>query len=277
MLKKIKLLKYLKLIVLIIFTILLYSCQNSTSSIQLPSSDYTNFDMKKSKIDYLIQVHQLTDSTFQIIYRDTLVASLDSTLHPKVLNLKQKNQRLHEYPELLLSLDKDLSYTKFKLLALEFRKLLFQRYILKLDNGEHLSTYQFPIQKEENVYLDSRIKGQEVPPFFKEFKPYFEQGNYLFFSLKNKAIHIKDPNGASISDYTSYALTHKQFIIFYELDQRATYQDYIYLISNMMRRQERIRETIEKNKGLSNQDRMENYKFILLNHNYLPYFKDYNL
>lgn len=261
--------------VLVMLILLLHSCQIKSISITLPSSDYDNFDINKSKIDYLIQVNQLTDSTFQIIYRDTLVASLDSSLHRKVLDLKKNNQRLHEYPALLLSLDKSLDYKRFNLLILEFRKLLFQRYILKLDNGAYLRTYQFPIQKDENVYLDSRLKGQEAPSFIEEFYPYYEKRNYLVFTLRNEVIHINDGNGIPISDFTNYALTHKQHITFYELDERATYQDYIYLISNMMHMQEGIRETIEKNKDSSNQDSMENYKFILLNHKFLSSFKNY--
>ncbi|WP_299243053.1 hypothetical protein [uncultured Aquimarina sp.] len=251
------------------FIVSFSSCRDVKLSNHLPNSDYSNFDLQNSEIDYFVKVNQLTDSTFQVIYRDTIAVSLNPTFHTKVLDLKINNQRLHEYPVLLLDLYRDLSYKKFQLLVTEFRKLLFQKFILKLDKGKYLLTRHFPIQPEESVFLDARIKENLRPPsLFKEFYPLFNQNDYVVFGLENKTVHIYDSTGKSIPDFTDYMITHKQFITFYKLEEKNTYQDYVYLISKIMK----MLENINNSSSISEMEK--DYKLILLNHSFLDYFRD---
>lgn len=251
-----------------------YSCNTNVASIPLPSSNFTNIDPQELSSNHLIEVHGLSDQKYKVIYRDTLVATLDSTLHTKILNLKQQNRQYHEYPSVLFSLDKNLSYKKFRELVTEFRKLNFQRIILKLDKEKYLRTYELPIQREENLYLDSRLKESYAPSFLKECKPYFKKDTYLQCSIENNSVVVRDAKGTLIPDYVNYASMQKELITFYTLKSEATYGDYVQLMSTILKMQQKIQERISEKSVMTTKWDKNDHTFILLEKSYLKHFQN---
>ncbi|WP_025663303.1 hypothetical protein [Aquimarina megaterium] len=256
--------------------LLLFSCQQPGNEIELPSSSFSNFDIKKNTKDYFISVKQLTDKKYQIIYRDTIVARLDSTLHSKIIDLKESNRGYHEYPSIMLSLDKNLPYDDYKELTTEFRKLYYHRFVLKLGNHEHFRTYMFPYQKIENKYLEPRISTNKAPSIYNEFRSYFEENKYVIFSLKNESFIVNDSKGNLIEDYVEYALQHKKFITFYTLHPSATYQDYIDLISHIESLHTTIKDTIEHQTNITYQELNDTYMFALMEEMYLQHYSTFD-
>ena len=123
---------------------LIVSCSNDTSKIDFPISKVTNFDINNNDEDYIINVSRLKNGDYQIEYRDTLIAKLDSTLHGKILDLEKQNRRIHEYAFVKLELDKKITYHEFLILTNEFRKVFYQSFVLKTNDKDYLRIQLLP-------------------------------------------------------------------------------------------------------------------------------------
>ena len=241
---------------------LFFSCSNQKKEIDFPISKVANFDIDNNDENYLINVSRFENGEYKIEYRNTLITKLDSTLHSKIINLKEKNSRIHEYATVKLELDKQIPYREFKILTHEFRKAFHQLFVLKTNGNEYLRIQLLPEYQDINEYYDDRIKGLGPPhSLFEELKPFFTDNKILYATIKNGELDLIDNMGNQISDYKNYAFENKRFITLYEIQDEQSYQDFVTLYSQLIEWHNEIKQIIDKNAG-KKQD-LDEYKFLI--------------
>jgi hypothetical protein len=253
----------LKFNILILTLLLFISCEKSERNVDYPKSNIANFDLENNKEDYLINVSRLKNGEYQIIYRDTLISDIDSTLHSKILDLKNKNRRIHEYASVELELDKNITYNEFRNLTSEFRKVFYQKYILKTDGNGYFRIQMLPYYQNDTEYFDDRIKGLGPPhTLYEELKPYFTENKILYITIKDGKLKMIDNNGDDVPNYKEYALTNKRFITLYDIKDDQTYEDFVLLYSQIIEWQLELKSVIEK--GNKESEEMDEYKFMIV-------------
>ncbi|MCC4214770.1 hypothetical protein [Leeuwenhoekiella parthenopeia] len=258
----------LKFNILILIFLLLESCENSVNNIEYPESKVENFDINNNDEDYLIKVSNLKSGEFQIIYRDTLVTKSDSTLHSKILNLADENRRHHEYASVLLALDKNLPYKDFKKLTNEFRKVFYQKYILRTENNGYFKIHLPPYYQNDNEYFDNRIKGLGPPhTLYKELKPHFSSTKILYVSIEKGNLKMIDNKNQEVKNYIQYARDNKRFITLYYIKENQSYQDFITVYSNLLFWIDEIHASIDNSKNST--DGLDEFKIMIAEKNAL--------
>lgn len=252
----------LKFNIVILAFLLFISCEKSENNVEYPKSNIDNFDIEKNKEDYLINVRKLQNGEYQIIYRDTLVSKIDSTLHSKILDLQNNNRQIHEYALVKLELDKNIPYIDFKNLTSEFRKVLYQKYILKTDKNGYFKIQMLPYYQNDTEYFDDRIKGVGPPhSLYEELKPYFTENKILYVTIKEGKLKMIDNNGNEVKNYKEYALKNKRFITLYDIKDNQSYQDFVTVYSQLIVWLDEIYKSIDHKK--SGTDDMDEYKIMI--------------
>jgi len=248
----------MKITLYILTFLLLFSCSKEETTFKLPSSDFSNYNLNEHKNDYVITVEQLSNTKYRIVDRDTIIVTLDSTLHSKIFNKKRDN-----YPTVLLNLDKNTSYSDFRQLTKEFRKSFKQIFVLNLKNNNAIRISLPPYIQTDNEYIDSILKGHGAPNNYNEFKPYIEQKKVLNLRVTNSEITLKDLQDNKILDFKEYALKNKKFIIFYEFDSDCNYQNYVDMTSFIKSVQKDIWKKEKNENNLTENEFRGKYLFIV--------------
>ena len=249
---------------ILVFSIILFvGCTKDKSETDFPISKVQNFDLENNNADFLINVSKLQNGQYQIEYRDTLTAKLDSTLHSKILDLQNKNRQRHEYAKIKLELDKNILYSEFKNLTKEFRKIFYQSFVLRINENQYLRIQLLPEYQKANKYYDSRIIGQGPPhTLYEELKPYFMENKILYVTVENGVLKLNDNRGNEVSNYKNYALENKRFITLYEVKDDQTYQDFVTLYSQLIQWHNELKTSIDnENNGIEKKDE---YKFMIV-------------
>jgi len=250
----------IKFSILFFLLIFIVSCKEGESEINFPVSKVNNFDLENNNADFLVNVSRLQNGKYQIEYRDTLIANLDSTLHSKILDLKYKNEQYHEYATIKLELDMNIPYREFKRLTKEFRKAFYQSFVLRTNESKYLRIKLLPEYQNENEYYDSRIIGQGPRhTLYEELKPYFTENKILHIVVENGVLMLNDNGGNEVPDYKKYALENKRFITLYDIKDDQTYQDFVTLYSQLRQWHDELKVSIENDKTV----KIDEYKFMI--------------
>ena len=189
------------------------SCSKNRNQINLPQSDYTNYSIEENLSDYLIYVEQVTVSEFRIIDdNDTLTTKLDSSLHSRIDSLRFK-RRHHDYPKIVLSLDKNVPYQTFQNLTKEFRKAFKQSFVLDLKGEKDLRITLPPYIQNDSEYIVDRLKGKGAPNYYSELEPYFLENKVLNLKVSINEFQLTDLNSNKIPDLKTYAEFNEKFVL----------------------------------------------------------------
>lgn len=238
------------------------SCSKDGNRIDLPQSDFTNYSIKENSTEYLIFVDQISQTEFRIIDNDTLIIKLDSTSHSRIDSF-QNRKRSHDYPKIVLSLDKELSYKTFQNLTKEFRKVFNQSFVLDLNGTKDIRITLPPYIQNESEYIMDRLKGKGAPNYYAELEPYFMENKVLNLKVSSNEFILTDLNSNKISDLKKYVELNNKFVLLFELSTDSKYQDYVNLISYL---KSTFTEIIEKDKSennLTDEQIQEKYRFII--------------
>jgi len=220
-----KLWKYISIILLFI------SCSKQEKGIELPTSDFNNFTISENSSDYFIYVNQLSNEKYEIIDNDTLFSILDSTLHEKIYEFNNY-RRNHEYPKIVLNLDKKTPYLDFKNLTKEFRKVFNQSFVINLKGEDDLRLQFPPYIQNESEYIMPELKGKGAPDYKYLFEEYSIENKYLNLAVSATSdLKITDSKSELITDLKEYWLKNKKLIIFYEFEQKCDLQNYVDMFS----------------------------------------------
>lgn len=252
----------MKLLTQILIFLFFISCSKNGNQINLPKSDFTNFSIEENANEYLIFVNQVSQTEFRIIDDDTLITKLDSTLHSRIDSLRFQ-ARYHDYPKVVLSLDKKLPYQTFQDLTKEFRKAFKQSFILDLKGKKDLRITLPPYIQNDSEYIVENLRGKGAPNYYPELKPYFLEKKVINLKIIANEFLITDSNSNKISDLKKYAELNNKFVILFEFSTDSTYQDYINMVSYL---NSTFTEIIEKEKAenrLTDEEIQEKYRFII--------------
>lgn len=241
---------------------LFISCEKNENGTEYPLSNVNNFDLENNDVDFLINVIKLPNNEYQIEYRDTLISKIDSTLHGKILDLKNRNKRIHEQATIKLEIDKQILYSEFKNLTAEFRKVFYQSFVLKTEGNKYLRIQLLPYYQVANEYYDNRIKGLGPPhTLYEELKPYFTENKVLYVTILNGEMKLFDNNGNKILNYKNYALKNKRFITLYEIKDDQSYQDFVTLYSQLIEWHNELKVLIDNENGGT--EKTDKYRFMI--------------
>ncbi len=255
-LRKMNIYRYILIILVFIY------CSKKGNRINLPQSDFTNYSIKENSTEYLIFVDQVSQTEFRIIDDDTLIIRLDSTLHSRIDSLRFQ-RRYHDYPKVILSLDKNLPYKTFQDLTKEFRKAFKQSFVLDLKGTKDLRITLPPYIQNDSEYIVDGLKGKGAPNYYAELEPYFLENKVLNLKVSANEFQITDSNSNKISDLKKYVELNNDFVLLFELSTDSKYQDYVNLISYL---KSTFAEIIEKEKienHLTDEEIQEKFRFII--------------
>jgi len=217
---------------IIIFLLALCSCASHREAfrLQLPKSDFNAPGQVRKGAPFELSVEQAGENEFKLGYnKDTLVATLDSSLHQKIFSLIESDQAENAFRfSAYFRVDKNMPIERFESLTRECRKAMIHKFKLQLDNGALLPLRQPAYDPEEPGFLDPAIKAHYPPrPHRANADSLANTENSVHIHATPGAIHVLNHYEEPITDFEAYIREHKKFFILFDFDPQCTCQDYV--------------------------------------------------